>query len=564
MHKAKISEKLHRKPEKCWMYALVMTVIALLSASVTVLYPQDIDNYFISMVLNGCYTESVWESYVVYLHPILCLLILLTGKLFPAVDVFLLFAAVSVLFAVWSFAYVTARHGKKVGSVLTMYMLYACIFFQDNMFHYNFTRWAALLAATGLFILLIEIHYRGGKREVALGCVLVSLGMMWRIEALLICLPFYFLSVLVEIIASENRRQAWKNACKRVSVFLLCIGFVWLGKVVVDNLPIYQGAIAYDDARSSVVDFAIKSWDEIDKEDISFSQNDMECISRWIFMDTEYIDYELYSEIEEKGRIDNSLSDVTTVVTLQKRVIGEILSNSHLLLLSGLLGVLFLIAVCIKNNLWYKLEILCACLGADFILLYFMYKGRAIERVYLCVFYAVFALMGVHFIERCTAWKKKQYGRFFLVCYACVGILYGISDEKYCLGESIWKANKNIENKYEQYAENDELYIWSISCFNQYPVQYFMEQGKLMPRKFLQHNVYDGAWTYGQPFFSSYLGEINAENPMCALLEREETYYVAFDCTYVLTYLQEHYYKNVDAEIVDEIDGVPVWKFKKE
>lgn len=66
---------------------------------------------------------------------------------------------------------------------------------------------------------------------------------------------------------------------------------------------------------------------------------------------------------------------------------------------------------------------------------------------------------------------------------------------------------------------------------------------------------------YGQVYFNEFLESRNAQNPVRALIERENTYYMARDCSNVLVYLQEHYNANVTVDYVGEIEYMPIWKF---
>ena len=51
-------------------------------------------------------------------------------------------------------------------------------------------------------------------------------------------------------------------------------------------------------------------------------------------------------------------------------------------------------------------------------------------------------------------------------------------------------------------------------------------------------------------------------NPARALLERENTYYVAENEETMLVFLQEHYDEETIASQVGEIEGIPIWKFE--
>ena len=49
-------------------------------------------------------------------------------------------------------------------------------------------------------------------------------------------------------------------------------------------------------------------------------------------------------------------------------------------------------------------------------------------------------------------------------------------------------------------------------------------------------------------------------NPVDALVNRENTYYIAEECGLLLNYLQYYYGPNLKAVEIDKLAGMPVWK----
>ena len=105
--------------------------------------------------------------------------------------------------------------------------------------------------------------------------------------------------------------------------------------------------------------------------------------------------------------------------------------------------------------------------------------------------------------------------------------------------QSVFHVEKDVEETpWESTYKEETLYLWQTNEFVQYPVRSFMNQGKLLPEEFLEHNLCYGEWIYGQVYYQNYMEELGVRNPMRALLGRDETYYVAedndLDSVYVL------------------------------
>ncbi len=91
--------------------------------------------------------------------------------------------------------------------------------------------------------------------------------------------------------------------------------------------------------------------------------------------------------------------------------------------------------------------------------------------------------------------------------------------------------------------------------------QYYMSQEKLPSEEFMNHNVCTGDWVYGQNYFNENLADAGATNPVSALLERDNTYFVSDGCGFILRYMHYYYGADIKAVCVGEIAGTPIWEF---
>lgn len=129
--------------------------------------------------------------------------------------------------------------------------------------------------------------------------------------------------------------------------------------------------------------------------------------------------------------------------------------------------------------------------------------------------------------------------------------------------QTILGVSRNAdENIWEDTYQDGEIYVWERIAYIFYPMENFRAQGKLMTEKFMEHNICAGLWIYHQVYFQNYLNRLGIPNPARALLERENTYYVAENEETMLVFLQEHYDEETIASQVGEIEGIPIWKFE--
>lgn len=570
--------RLKEKPKYCGLIASGMALFAFVWSCITPLYSKDIDNYFMAAVLQGNFSETSGSSYINYLHPILCVILQGLSRIFPSADVFTIFITCFLIVAVWCLSYLIAWKASDYFQMLVGYGLFFLLFLKGNVFHDNFTRQASVLSVIGMLILLFGLQHGNKKWMKVYGTIFFAIGYMWRAESAYICMPFLFIGIVTEAIKQVKHRQFKKNAFVRSCIFPFAVLLLLIGvKSIVDASPTYREEIAYDNARSSVVDFPLKPWEEIQQEDISFSQNDYDCIRQWILMDTEYMNTSLYEEMASVAELEKEPLQFRVLLDLQKRVLYGFMHNEHLLLIAFVAGVIFLRILFSRRSLYVKLAILVAFMGADTCFLLFMYLGRAIERVYISIWYPLLTLscfliwnesgtVSTQELEQERISERivssKELLRMVEIIAIFAILIINVQKEEFTLNQSVWTANVESEEKYLQESDEDARYIWSMQAFAKYPMAYYMEQGKLLPKDFLKQHTYAGAWTYGHAYFNRYLEQFDTPNPMRALLERENTYYVSEHCEEVLNYLKEHYKEDVTAVQVTEIDGVPVWKFE--
>ena len=191
--------------------------------------------------------------------------------------------------------------------------------------------------------------------------------------------------------------------------------------------------------------------------------------------------------------------------------------------------------------------------------------SRAPLRVWESV---IFAAMGILIVNIAFAEKKdvtigwQVVLKLFVAFILCVGIIKDIAIAGFCVPHlAINSRSDACEFSNNEIYEEDTLIFWDSWHTN--VTNYFMEKGKLPAVDFLNHNLSIGDWIYGQVYFNNHLIEVNASNPAKALLQRNNTYFVGSDYTFLLEYLREHYGINIGVKKCGEINNLPIWKFEK-
>ena len=556
-------DKLQCKPKHTGIIASVVTFVCLIQSVVRPLY-VDVDNYFISLVANKMFAGEAQDGYILHLHPFLCKL--LEGVLFinESADCVLLVSALMLSVAIWAIAYVIASNAKSYYELLVYIVVFFAVVFVGDLFHDNYTRWAAFMTAAGVMVLLWDVHgKRYHRKHQVLAACLLSFGLMWRDEAFLVFIPFVGLDIVITFLktAKEERSQLVKQLGKIVAVPVMCVVFLGMVDCVVRQSEPYKEAILYDDARVKVVDYAMKDWEELEDVPEGISQNDYESAIKWILLDTERMDAEYLLRINDAGEKKEFETSLKGVIGMQKRMLSVFLDSRYFHYLGILLILLFLIGLCRNYSVFRKIETILLFVGTDIIFLFFAYVGRAIDRGYIPAIYALLSTLVMLLLTENEEDKTRNIGMCLVVVLSVLAIGREVAFGNWSVGQSIFKAKTDAENVYATWCVDERLFIWDSNSYMLGPVRVFSEQGKLIPKEVLRHHMVAGSWNYGQVYFEQYLESIDAKNPMVALLERESTLYVAEDGEEVLKYLQEHVEENAIVEFAGEIYGNLVWRF---
>jgi hypothetical protein len=553
-------------------FVTVLTVLFWLAQSRQPLWANT-DNYWISCILNGIYSS---ENYCFFVSPVLAKLVKMIDVIFPNADGFVLLGEVLGLTGVWCVFYILSKAVPR-GKVLLIYLL--LIIFNDkvNLLHLPFTSFTGLLAVMGFFLCYAVLHEKAGRAFAGIGAVLIVFAGLWRFQAFLLCLPFFAAVLLWDVIllgrAQKKQRLSYlkRLALILVPIVVLCVISVEF-RDETDRQPCYAEGIAYNGARSSLVDYSQMEWEDVGTQlqELGVSENDFKMVCAMILADTDIVDTEYLRSIAGISGKDseNKLQDFRRLgMKLQFIYLAY---NTPEMFVQVILQLILLMGILFSDlNIYKKLGLGCCYLGAFLICSYFTYQGHMQDYVIQTLVLGVWCVLAAIVLLENRVMKKVPAAEvivFDAVLILVAGVLsHGSGSYSGNLLACLNAKTSQISDIVELDESDDTVYIWSVNDFDRaVSSSEFFYGHKLLSEEFAAHNLVDGEWEYGQPYYVDYLHTIGLDNPMQALLNREHTYYVAPEerCQIVLTFLQEHYDSNVVVENVGLTeDSLPVWKF---
>ncbi len=521
-----------------------------------------VDNYFISMVANGYYGQN---AYCLFINPVLSWIIFLLASINPTVDWFLLLSQLLTFFGLIYLACCILRRGMPGPRAAIMLLLSVYVAAHAQLFNCNFTISSAFFAAIGWVSLSRYVRSplarKSDFRGFTLGCALLFYGasIMFRWECALLSVPFAIVDFVPlgiragRIAIDESAVVALKRSCLGLCAVAALAIVLSAAMFCLKCSPAYSQAGEYNDARSSIVDYPAKKWEEVSGDLPWMTEDDYRLVHAWFFADTELFSTAHMEEIALYSRVNNNSID--SPLTLVNVVLLGLAGSSGYLITICAFG---LYALCFGDGA-VRAKLIASALIALGVLFYYAYVGRLPERVVLAILFNLLIAAG---IGCCSVGDrliraKSHPGADAALCAVVVFALIcavpqGVSRYQSQIAGRFCDDSVEIVE-----SGGDPILLWDSSAY----VNRYRFAGRMPTKEYISRNIPTGTWLYGQPYFEDFLAERGVANPAAALLERGDTFFVSRDPSLVLGLLRERYSPYTEVRQVGLADDVPVWKF---
>ena len=553
-----------REKRECWIYAIGMTILAEAFSWFQPIY-TNVDNFITSMVVGAVYDK---DTYSMVLNPVLCWIMSFVGKILPTADAFTLVTKVVLLAGIGSISYFVALHFRHWPERLFAGVMLFLLIIEMNLFSDYFMVWAAFFTFVGMVWLLRSMKTEVHGSWIAAGTFFLCCGLMWRLGGFVPFIPFLLLGWGMDFLFGSKGKDAKIQYLKKtVKVFgpmMLCFVLLLGIDYGYKHSEKYEDSVNFCDVVSSIVDYPMEEYEAV-KELLpeSVTENDYNSLTSAMYADTERITTAYCQEIADVGKKDEIVINLKDIFQKTYSLIARLYGlNNFRVWCIGLVFLAFWILL--SQAAWYeKLEIVFAGGGAYLMMLYLMLVGRLPERGMQVMLYAAMGILLVRASSVKTEQHMHKTGILLVILFSGL-VLWRLPSVSFTGHQSLLDAKTGAnETKWEQtYEPEDVVYLWRASEHRKYAMRDFMAQGKLLSENFISHNLADGGWDFNQVYSKDQMEHLGVVNPIRALTERANTYYVAEDCHAVLTYIREHYDETAQAVQVDELDGIPVWKFQ--
>lgn len=564
---------------KAFIATALNVLFALFCVFCLVLKFEESDDFYLGAMLSGAF-NGVPSAKILFVNVILGGILKCLYEMAPALNWFVILPVIAVCIASTLFCYaLMARLGRSFG--LAASLVFLCFFTEDQYVMFQWTKAAAYLCGTGLFVAVWALAQKRSWVFIAAGIALCLFGVWVRRESLFLVLPY----LLVLFLCSG----AWRGAVRKTIVTLCCLcACIFASDRIqarANASPEFSAYAEYNGDRAKIMDYARGSQTEffaaaeesgLDKHDLSLMQN-------WIFLDPDVFSLQTMRNLSNaiERHPDSWWTRIHRVVASPRaRWIMGYPVFLALLLLS--MCVFFTNRPAMKWVLifWLLTLALYCC---------FICNGRLLYRLEYGLWLG--AAMGVIWQLRpnkiwCLRWncalllaiilfKMPMY--FPLLEIGRPDGLGCTEDDRLALN-SLFFARDYQGDRYSLAPSRHGCYAGLKKELDSHPGNVYMFAGldiirpqyawfgtlHAVPAGYFEHQVHLGTWWYPWTPHVEALKNIGIENPIKQTVDSNVYVVASAGSTSIgeLTkFLKKRYYKDVKVERVKELEDFGIYKF---
>lgn len=279
---------------------LIVVLINVLIFSITnVLFNikyEQVDDFIIYNLYSGL--DGTYNMHGIYIHPLICFILSIFFKIIPSINWHTMFLLISQFMCFTIIGYIIIKKQNNGISIL-LYTLFASVFYPTLLMLIQYTSVAALLILTSVFMLMNIIEQKENKniKYKILMFLLFLIGIMTRLQSLIIMLPFLGLYLIVNIVKFMKKEKDKENVTILIKYY--CIYFIIVVVTYISSSIIYNSNIVYkeymefNDARATLHDIIYVDYEENKEifDEVGWSKND-----HYMFYTFNFGDENIYSK----------------------------------------------------------------------------------------------------------------------------------------------------------------------------------------------------------------------------------------------------------------------------
>mgnify|MGYP004628506351 CR=1 FL=1 len=547
---------------------LIINIITFLGTNLlfNIKYEQ-VDDFIIYNLYSGL--DGTYNWHAVYIHPLLCVILSTLFKICSSINWHSVFLLSMQFICFTIIGYIYLKKHKNVINVF-IYAIFSAIFYTTLLLLIQYTSVAALLIATSLFIIIYIINEKASsKKWKVILVILYTLGIMLRIQSLMMVVPFFAIYGIYYFIKYKKSQISKKEIYKVIKLYAVLIGItivVYLSNWLIYNSnETYKNYLEFNDDRVLLQDLSYTKYTQNKEifDEIGWNQNDHYLFYTFNFGDENVYNKENLQKIVDYKKSKNEKYNLNlNMISVFYNYVEE-MKNTYLFVLI-LLGFLFISILLNKN------KILNISLFSITIIMHLLYiiLNRSMIRVVLPEY-----IIGISLIIYNLSWKSIKINKMnsIITCLCititlvyCTGLQYNFNyklDNYSNYRELINYTNNNKENAYLYTVPSLQYRFFAYSVY------------KMPPKSAFSNLRVMGGWDMYTQNYYDFKQRYNLDGTFLDLL-KENVYLIDGDVVWsghmyqnyiknITEFIKDHYGIETEYEKVETFNNLYVYKIKQ-
>lgn len=532
---------------------------------------EQVDDFIIYNLYSGL--DGTYNVHGVYIHPVICFLLGIFYRIIPVINWHTIFLLSMQLLCFTTIGTILLkRNSSKLSYVL--YILFISILYPSLLELIQYTSVSALLILTAFFVIMDKVEQQKQRKAITVfSAILFTIGIMTRMQSLLIIIPFFALYMVYEII------QVIRKKSEKTKLFMLLKQYEILAIITViiyiSNLLIYQtndvykNFMEFNDMRAYLHDISYTNYATNQEifDEIGWSEND-----HYLFYTFNFGDENVYNKENLQKIIDYKKSNGTYYsfdFDLEETIhqLEEEMKNTN-----PYITILFFVAFVIalytnrKKTGW----VISIFLVTILVHMLFIVLNRSMLRVVIPEYILGTAMM-LYFVQNAKETKEKIDDRLKAISVISMVIIIAFSGGVYKYNYELedYSNYKNVINYTNAHKEN--VYLYTVPSLQ---FRYLVYPVYTMPPKGAFSNLrVMGGWDMYTENYYDFKERYDLEGTFLDLL-KENVYLIDGDVTWsgnyyhnyidhIVQFIKEHYQKEVTYTKVETFDNIYVYKLEE-
>lgn len=544
------------------------------------------DDFVMATIMSGAYGDSP-NPQLIFANTLLGYFLLPFYMVLPDISWYLIFQLILCLISFILVTYMLLERLDKHVALLFIVLLLT-VFSDDVYILPQFTKTAVLAVMAGGISFLWNIFYKKSVFLLITSFLVCLLGTWTRFLAIYVAGGFILFLLVHEYyhLIKERKHQVWVRATVLGMILIGCaVGSRFINIYTYQNDEASSYFRKYNSARSKIVDQVDYGYEAYrnELEKIGVSETDYYILKSWSFGDNENFSLEKMEKIADIISGYNRSQSIDWENLYEQ--IQERKLTSYPIFWANVL-ILGLSIICQKKSYRYMVPFAIG-VGLE---VYFFITGRVVYRVEYGIFISSFlACAYLWNKENCRFAMDNSEVKKINLIFASIMIIIQLplyipdfsykdvsNEERKQYIDNVfnasWDYNELKYRKVVNYERETNELITEIE--NHQENFYFLDFGTTiqslyyewspfqnLPIGYYNNNVYLAGITSEFPSVNYILESREIENPLRDLV-KENVYLVDnYNLQLILSYIKEHYYPNVKADLYKEAGGYQIWKF---